>query len=180
MIREGHDGTVFFTGTEVEHTPALGKQTLFVVGDGGTSVVQVSKTGQLIEKVELINESGVVTSNYPNGKIAIQFTFNKGNKEGNFIINSELGKPEYTSFYKNDLLNNDRIEYYSNGNIYLKEHFVDNDYEGIQEYFKEDGKPWIKAEYKNDELHGKTQIYTNGIITTTKKYDSDSLVEISK
>lgn len=139
-----------------------------------------SKTGQLIEKVELINESGVVTSNYPNGKIAIQFTFNKGNKEGNFIINSELGKPEYTSFYKNDLLNNDRIEYYSNGNIYLKEHFVDNDYEGIQEYFKEDGKPWIKAEYKNDELHGKTQIYTNGIITTTKKYDSDSLVEISK
>ena len=33
MIRTGHDDLVkFFTGTEVEHTPALGKKTLFVVG----------------------------------------------------------------------------------------------------------------------------------------------------
>ena len=32
MIREGHDTVSFFTGTEVEHTPAFGLQTLFVVG----------------------------------------------------------------------------------------------------------------------------------------------------
>ena len=33
MIRTGHDNSVkFFTGTEVEHTPAYGKKTLFVVG----------------------------------------------------------------------------------------------------------------------------------------------------
>jgi hypothetical protein len=33
MIRTGHDNSVkFFTGTEVEHTPALGKKTLFVAG----------------------------------------------------------------------------------------------------------------------------------------------------
>ena len=32
MNREGHENTQFFTGTEVEHTPAFGKQTLFVVG----------------------------------------------------------------------------------------------------------------------------------------------------
>jgi len=33
MIRQGHDESVkFFTGTEVEHTPALGKKTLFVIG----------------------------------------------------------------------------------------------------------------------------------------------------
>ena len=33
MIRPDHDESVkFFTGTEVEHTPALGKKTLFVVG----------------------------------------------------------------------------------------------------------------------------------------------------
>jgi len=32
MIREGHDNINFFFGTEVEHTPAFGKQTLFVVG----------------------------------------------------------------------------------------------------------------------------------------------------
>ena len=32
MNREGHENTKFFYGTEVEHTPALGKKTLFVVG----------------------------------------------------------------------------------------------------------------------------------------------------
>ena len=32
MIREGHEDVNFFFGTEVEHTPAFGKRTLFVVG----------------------------------------------------------------------------------------------------------------------------------------------------
>ncbi len=32
MNRQGHNNVKFFTGTEVEHTPAFGKKTLFVVG----------------------------------------------------------------------------------------------------------------------------------------------------
>ena len=32
MNREGHEDTKFFIGTEVEHTPAYGQRTLFVVG----------------------------------------------------------------------------------------------------------------------------------------------------
>jgi hypothetical protein len=32
MIREGHEDVRFFYGTEVEHTPAYGKYTMFVVG----------------------------------------------------------------------------------------------------------------------------------------------------
>lgn len=32
MDREGHEDTKFFIGTEVEHTPAHGQRTLFVVG----------------------------------------------------------------------------------------------------------------------------------------------------
>jgi len=32
MNRDGHEAVKFFYGTEVEHTPAYGKQTLFVVG----------------------------------------------------------------------------------------------------------------------------------------------------
>ena len=142
--------------------------------------VKKSKMGELSEKVVIVNETAKITSNYPNGKIAIQFTIDKGNRQGEFVINNDLGKPEFTASYKNDLLNDDRIQYYSNGKIYCKEHFVLNDYEGVQEYFKEDGKQWIKSEYKNDELHGNTQIFTNGVLTTTKKYDSDYLVEIIK
>jgi hypothetical protein len=32
MIRDGHEDIDFFVGTEVEHSPAYGKRTLFVVG----------------------------------------------------------------------------------------------------------------------------------------------------
>jgi hypothetical protein len=32
MNRQGHNSVEFFTGTEVERTPAFGLQTLFVVG----------------------------------------------------------------------------------------------------------------------------------------------------
>jgi hypothetical protein len=32
MKREGHENVAFFVGTEVEHTPAYGMKTLFVVG----------------------------------------------------------------------------------------------------------------------------------------------------
>jgi hypothetical protein len=32
MNRDGHENVDFFIGTEVEHTPAFGKKTLFVVG----------------------------------------------------------------------------------------------------------------------------------------------------
>jgi hypothetical protein len=32
MNREGHENTIFFYGDEVEHTPAHGKYTMFVVG----------------------------------------------------------------------------------------------------------------------------------------------------
>ena len=32
MNREGHNEVSFFIGTEVEHTPAFGLRTLFVVG----------------------------------------------------------------------------------------------------------------------------------------------------
>ena len=40
MNREGHNNIKFFTGTEVEHTPAFGKKTLFVVGLQSATDVQ--------------------------------------------------------------------------------------------------------------------------------------------
>ena len=40
MNREGHNNVKFFTGTEVEHTPAFGKKTLIVVGLQSATDVQ--------------------------------------------------------------------------------------------------------------------------------------------
>lgn len=142
--------------------------------------IKKGKTGELTEKVPVENQTATITSNYPNGKVAIQVQFVKGNKENKFGIYNAEGKPELLANYKNDIFDGERTEYYANGNLYKKERFSNNDYEGIQEYYKEDGKPWIKAAYKNDELHGDTQIYNNGVLASTKKYNSDDLVEISK
>lgn len=142
--------------------------------------IKKNKTGELNEKVEVIGETAEITSSYPSGKIAIAIKYVKGNVEGKLTINNELGKPEYESSNTNNLLNGERLEYYTNGKIYKKERFINGNFEGLQEYFKEDGKPWLSAEYKNDELHGNVLIYNEGKLTTTKKYDSDELVEIIK
>ncbi len=142
--------------------------------------IKKNKTGELNEKVEIIGQTAEIASTYPNGKTAIQMNIVKGNFEGKLTINNELGKPEYESKSTNNLLNGERVEYYANGNVYKKERFVNGNFEGLQEYFKEDGKPWLTAEYKNDELHGNVLIYNDGKLTTTKKYDSDELVEIIK
>ncbi len=142
--------------------------------------IRKSKTGELNDKIAIIDETAEISSSYPNGKIAIQINYVKGNVEGKLIINNELGKPEYESNTIHNLLNGNRIEYYANGNVYKKEHFKNSDFEGLQEYFKEDGKPWITAEYKNDELHGNVLIFNEGKVVLTKKYDSNELVEIIK
>jgi hypothetical protein len=45
MIREGHENADFFYGTEVEHTPAYGKRTLFVVGVQDVDVIAAKLNG---------------------------------------------------------------------------------------------------------------------------------------
>jgi hypothetical protein len=45
MNREGHDNVKFFTGTEVEKTPAFGKQTLFVVGVQPADAIALNLNG---------------------------------------------------------------------------------------------------------------------------------------
>ena len=44
MNRIGHEDTTFFVGTEVEHTPAYGMQTLFVVGTHPVESIEVLYT----------------------------------------------------------------------------------------------------------------------------------------
>ena len=45
MVREGHENVKFFYGTEVEHTPAYGKYTLFVVGVQPVADIALALTG---------------------------------------------------------------------------------------------------------------------------------------
>ncbi|PXY45909.1 toxin-antitoxin system YwqK family antitoxin [Flavobacterium hydrophilum] len=142
--------------------------------------IRKNKAGELNEKVTIENQTSEILSSYPNGKIAIQFTLDKGNTNGKFIINNIEGKPEYECNYKNNNLEGERTEYYANGKPSKKENFINNEYDGKQLYFKEDGMLIADLSFSNDELHGNTLIYTAGKLTQTKKYDSDELVEIIK
>lgn len=142
--------------------------------------IRKNKTGELNEKVTIEKQTSEITSSYPNGKIAIQFTLDKGSINGKFIINNIEGKPEYECTYKNNNLEGERTEYYANGKPSKKENFVNNAFDGKQLYFKEDGMLIADLSFRNDELHGNSLIYSAGKLTQTKKYDSDELVEIIK
>ena len=45
MKRPGHENVIFFTGVEVEHTPARGKATLFVVGLQSVEAIAANLNG---------------------------------------------------------------------------------------------------------------------------------------
>ena len=47
MNRDGHEAVSFFVGTEVEHSPAYGERTLFVVGiqDSNDIIIQARRRG---------------------------------------------------------------------------------------------------------------------------------------
>jgi hypothetical protein len=45
MIRDGHDNVDFFHGIEVEHTPAFGMPTLFVVGVQSVDAIALNLNG---------------------------------------------------------------------------------------------------------------------------------------
>jgi len=141
---------------------------------------KLDKDGKLTEKTNVVSQTANINSTYPNGKTAIAINYEKGNIDGKFLVFNMEGKPEFEAVYDMGLLSGTRIEYYANGKIYKKENFKNSDYEGLQEFFKEDGKTWLTAEYKNDELHGLCKIYNNGILSQTKRYDSDAIVEIIK
>jgi len=51
MNREGHNEVSFFIGTEVEHTPAFGKRTLFVVGLQDPQIVLQEAKNNEIEHI---------------------------------------------------------------------------------------------------------------------------------
>ncbi|AWI26028.1 toxin-antitoxin system YwqK family antitoxin [Flavobacterium pallidum] len=142
--------------------------------------IRRGKTGQLDEKVVIENGTADIVSNYANGKTAARLGFEKGALNNKYQIFGEDGKLQIEAMYDKGLLQGSRTEYFSNGNVYKKESFKNNDYEGIQEYYTEDGKLRLKAAYQNDELHGNTEIYENGKLSVTKKYDSDELIDIIK
>jgi antitoxin component YwqK of YwqJK toxin-antitoxin module len=140
----------------------------------------LNKEGQLGQPIAIKGETAEMVSAYPNGKTAMSLNLVKGSFDGKMTISAENGNPEYESTYDNGLLSGTRAEYFSNGKAYKKEQFVHGNYSGRQEYFSEDGLIRLSAEYKNDELHGNTILYNKGVVATTKKYDSDQLVDIIK
>jgi hypothetical protein len=51
MIRDGHSSASLFVGTEVEHTPALGLKTLFVVGIQPLDLIDVAYSSHKCEHI---------------------------------------------------------------------------------------------------------------------------------
>ncbi|CAM3486790.1 Tetratricopeptide repeat protein [Flavobacterium longum] len=142
--------------------------------------MKLDASGAVAQREDVSAETADIVSQYPNGKTAMQLTFKKGILEGNFVVNGTDGKPQYSAQYANNSYNGERLEYYPSGKIYKKEQFKSGKYHGKQEYFAEDGKPLFVANYAEGDLHGDFLQYTNGVLTLTKKYDTDELVYTSK
>lgn len=80
MIREGHVSVKFFTGIEVEHTPAFGKKTLFVIGVQPIEEIQtrITEFACLLDKSQHIEHIYFgANMSFPNPKLNDAKTWNK-------------------------------------------------------------------------------------------------------
>ncbi len=110
----------------------------------------LDKEGKELPMIPLPNGTGKVTSYYPNGKIAREMIYEKGEIQG-----------EYTA-------------YYENGNLERKHTNVDDDYHGIAYTYFPDGTTKTETSYTYGYKQGlEKKYYPNGTIKQEINYKND-------
>jgi len=110
----------------------------------------LDKEGNELPMIALPNGTGKIISYYPNGKIAREMTYEKGEIQG-----------EYTA-------------YYENGNLERKHNNVDDDYHGIAYTYYPDGTTKTETSYTYGYKQGlEKKYYPNGTIKQEINYKND-------
>ena len=138
-------------------------------------------SGSLGNPVNVSRDASVaIVSNYPNGQEAFRLQVDKSIWNKTLKISDQKGNINYTCDYTDGKINGTRSEYYANGKPYKVEKFSFGEYNGDQEFFDATGNLIYSAQYKNDEMHGNLNIYKNGKLVKSKRYDSGGLTEIQQ
>ncbi len=129
---------------------------------------------------EVDNETAEITIYLKNGKIARQYTVNKGLYQGPYKRYYSTGQLYEISNYKDDDVSGENIYYYPNGQVKEKRNYVDGEPDGYILQYYPDGKLKESVNYISGTTHGKCRKYDkNGKLIAVLTYYNDEVVGIS-
>lgn len=121
--------------------------------------------------IPVANETAQITGYYANGTKAIEFTLEKGMREGKCIAYYPSGQKWYEKNYQNSDLEGPRTEYYADGKVKEKADYFADEYNGLRTTYYPNGKIKSSENYILGVLHGVFRFYdVNGKLVKEKKY----------
>jgi len=178
----------YFPSGKVEQTSAFkddlrqGPTTLFSE-EGSTYIVLnfekdnlISYTykgadGKLLPNIEIKNQSGTLTTYFPDKKKCYEGVYKNGWREGKFNRYFPSGAIREERVYKNNLLEGVVKEYNASGKVIREENYFYGDKHGSCKYYSDDGKLVREENYLLGDPHGEWKYYDkNGKVTKKVHY----------
>jgi len=125
--------------------------------------------------IEVTNETADIKIYFKKGKLARQFSINKGLYQGEYDRYYSSGQLYEKCSYSDNDNSGENIFYYPNGKIKEKKNYLDGKLNGVAEEYYSDGKLKETSNYLFDKEHGKCRKYDkNGkLIMVLTYYDGD-------
>ncbi|WP_299683181.1 hypothetical protein [uncultured Dokdonia sp.] len=137
----------------------------------------LDKEGKELPMVALSNGTGKIISYYPNGKVAREMTYEKGNLQGAYKAYYENGNLERKHINVDDEYNGTAYTYYPNGTVKSEIQYIHGYRQGIAKNYYPNGNIKEEATYRNDERSGDTHYYNEqGKKTKTEHYFDEEIV----
>lgn len=148
-----------------DHSGNLQLVKLYDKVDGVKAYIDV-KSGDTIQFSD--RDKFIITSHFPNGKVASKQHYLSGVYDGNVSYYNENGSPTESINYKFGELEGMWNTYYANGKKFIEINYTDGLRNGIEKEYFENGKIKRETPYVNDRKHGEEIIYNQqGSVKTT-------------
>lgn len=136
-----------------------------------------NSTGDLVDFIELENESCECKTYFGNGTISREFTMTKGYFDGEYKEYFENGQLNNIDIYSGGNKNGTTNNYYPSGKLRFTVNYVDNKKEGDLVYYHENGQIAEVIPYVNGVLHGEYKKYSSDgkLIESYTYYDGDMI-----
>ncbi|WP_299213655.1 hypothetical protein [uncultured Dokdonia sp.] len=138
----------------------------------------LDKEGKELPMISLPNGTGKVISYYPNGKVAREMTYQKGNLQGEYTAYYENGNPERKHTNVDDDYHGIAYTYFPDGTLKTETPYTYGYKQGVEKKYHSNGKIKEEIYYKNDERSGDAHYYDEqGKKTKTEHYFNEEIVK---
>jgi len=132
------------------------------------------KSGELVDKIPLINETGRMVSYYESGQLSREAEIKNGEFVGKYAKYYSSGKLYSEGTYVNGEIEGHYTRYFENGNKKEDTEYLYGQYHGATISYHENGNMKMISHFINDEIHGVWKKYDNSGKVLEERYYYDN------